>query len=87
MGVVVDVVHAVTVIAIAARAVSKFQVGILCIRPAADGAFVVVRLLAAGALIAVGPVGIGLCRVCLLLLGAAFWKRCVALLKLNPCPA
>ena len=66
MGVVVDVVHTVTVIAITARAISEFQIRIIGIRSTADSAFMMVGPLTCGIPIAIGPVRIGLSGMLLL---------------------
>jgi len=58
--VVVDVIHAVAVVAVALRAVAEFEVRIVGVGSAADGAFVAIRALAGFRLVALCPVGVGL---------------------------
>ena len=59
MRVVVDVLHAVAMIAAAAGAIAEFQLRICDIGAAADGAFVAVGLFAGAGLVVLRPVGIG----------------------------
>ena len=60
MDVVVDVVHAVAVVAVALRAVAELKVRIVGVGSAADGAFVAVGALAGFRLVTLCPIGVGL---------------------------
>ena len=60
MDVVVDVVHAVAVVAVALRAVAELKVRIVGVGSAADGALVAVRPLTGFRLVTLCPIGLGL---------------------------
>jgi len=62
MHMIIDVIHAVAVVAIAAGAVAELQRRVLRIGAAADGALMAVRLLTGLAAVILRPVGIGLSR-------------------------
>lgn len=59
MGVVVDMLNAVTVVAVAAAAIAKFQLGMFGVGAAADGALVAVGPLPVLTAVTAGPVGGG----------------------------
>lgn len=60
MHVVIDVFAAIAIISVAARAIAEFQIWVFRVGFAADGAFVVVGLLAVLALVFACPIGTGL---------------------------